>query len=63
MNKDNIDKIICCQLECGKLATWEVWTGNLPDDFTHSCDDHLAGMCELDKENRVYRLPSPGEMA
>lgn len=32
----------CCEINCTKDATWEITIGNLPEDFTHSCDEHIA---------------------
>ena len=34
--------LMCCKLECPAPATWRVTFGSTPDDFTLSCDQHLA---------------------
>lgn len=34
----------CCFLDCPASAVWHIADGTGPDDYTHSCVDHLADM-------------------
>ncbi len=42
-------KNFCCHIPCGKDATWFISKveGNPYDDYTESCDEHLAPLIAL----------------
>ena len=45
----------CCKPACQSRARWVVRHGPSADDYTHTCDEHLPDMCEIE--------PAPGERA
>lgn len=52
-------KSFCCHIPCGADATWFVeQVGGSPyDDYTESCDEHLAAMVRLHgPESLVYPI-------
>ena len=48
----------CCQMECDKDAEWEIqWTPRSPDDWTHSCTEHVGEMLCDAPIHYIYPLP------
>ena len=60
-----MDKRLCCCIpdqtkqdeQCQNLATYQIWWGNTPDDFTESCATHLEEMLDDHVSFTVLRIP------
>jgi hypothetical protein len=54
----------CCALGCDVMPKWSVHTGKgLVEDYTHACDTHLAGLCDMHQPSTVVRMPSMADRA
>ncbi len=44
---------------CEKLATFQIWVGDnpSPDDFTESCDIHIAQLLDNNVRFELLRIP------
>ncbi len=57
---------LCCCIpdqsslgRCEKLATFQIWIGDnpSPDDYTESCDDHIAQLLDDNIRFELLRIP------
>jgi hypothetical protein len=52
-----MDKILtCCQIDCVKEAEYEIVWGDKPDEFTHSCSEHLSEMLTDARLHTIVKL-------
>lgn len=55
---------LCCFLAikknpatgCGALATWQIATGDTPDDYTLACAQHVGALCDPARHNVVTKF-------
>lgn len=52
----------CCKLGCKEQAKWEIWHGNTPDDYTHSCTKHIGDLLTNAYKHSIYALDSSPQL-
>ena len=56
---------LCCYIpdlqkldkRCQNLATYQIWYGSGPEDFTESCNEHLEIMLDDNISFTILRIP------
>ena len=56
-----MDKRDCCfmfrdGLLCEAGASWQIWHGPSPEDYTEACTDHVGELLTDAPEHRVYPI-------
>ncbi len=51
-----MSKHLCCEIECGAPARWEIWSGEGPDAFTEACDEHVGVLLSDAPMHTVYPI-------
>lgn len=46
----------CCKVECRKLAEYEIWHGSKPDEYTHSCMEHIPDLMTDARRHEICTL-------
>lgn len=56
MKNQEKQKPYCCFIPCDKGAEFEIRDGETPDDYTHSCTEHVGSLLQAGKVSTVYEL-------
>ncbi len=47
------DQHHCCKPTCENPAEYEIWHGSKPDDYTHSCLEHIPDLLTDAQTHRI----------
>ena len=47
---------MCCELNCGKQAEWQLFDGPGYEDYTEACTEHVGDLLGDALEHRIYRI-------